>query len=160
MVATVRVHTTRDLKRIAAELRVMGDKQLKAEFRKELRTAARPMVPAVKQAIRAIPSKRSYSAEGLRGRMSSAVKLEIKTAGRQAGVRLRVDGRKMPNREKALQSYMEGVKPRWRHPVFGNREVWVRQDPHPYFYSTVRRLGPKTRLNVAKAAERVGKKIS
>ncbi|HWU24076.1 MAG TPA: hypothetical protein VN088_21250 [Nocardioides sp.] len=155
----MRVHTTRDLKRIATELRVMGDKQLKAEFRKELRKAARPMVPAVKQAIRAIPSKRSYSADGLRGTMSSAVKLQVKTAGKQTGVRLRVDGRKMPAHMKSLPSMVEGKK-RWRHPVFGNKEVWVTQDARPYFYQTVNRLGPATRLNVAKAAEHVARKIT
>lgn len=160
MVATVQVRTGGDLKRIAAELRVMGDGALKAEFRKEMRTAARPLVPAVRQAIRQIPSKRAYSADGLRGRMSRAVKLEIKTTGNQAGVRLRVDGRKMPDKQKALQSYVEGVKPRWRHPVYGNREVWVQQGPNPYFYKTVNRFGPATRLRVAKAAEGVARKIT
>ena len=160
MVATVQVRTGGDLKRIAAELRIQGNGALKAEFRKTMRTAARPLVPAVRSAIRQIPSSRNYSADGLRGRMSRAVKLEIKTTGIQAGVRLRVDGRKMPDREKALQSYMEGVKKPWRHPVYGNRENWVKQDAHPYFYKTVNRFGPATRLNVAKAAEGIARKIA
>jgi hypothetical protein len=160
VVADLELRTGKDLKRVAAELRRMNNKQLKQEFTKELRAAARPMVPAVRGAIRQIPSKRGYSADGLRGRMSKAVKLEVRTTGRDAGVRIRVDGRKMPAHEKALQSYMEGLKKPWRHPVFGNREVWVRQDPKPYFFRTVRPLGLASRVQVNKAIDRVSKKIS
>jgi hypothetical protein len=55
---------------------------------------------------------------------------------------------------------MEGLKKPWRHPVYGNKEVWVKQDPSPYFYKTVRPLGARTRVNVNKAMDRVAKKIS
>ncbi|MFF9310077.1 hypothetical protein ACF1BS_04115 [Streptomyces sp. NPDC014748] len=160
MVADLELRTGKDLKRIGAELRRMGNKQLKAEFMKDLRAAARPMVPAVRQSIRRIPSQRGYSADGLRGHMSKAVKLEVRTTGRDAGVRIRVDGRKMPNRAKSVQAYMEGLKKPWRHPVYGNREVWVKQDPHPYFYKVVRPLGLASRVQVNKAMNRVAKKIT
>jgi len=160
MVADLELRTGKDLKRIGAELRRMNNKALKQEFTKELRAAARPMVPAVRQAIRQIPSKRGYSASGLRGHMSKAVKLEVRTAGRDAGVRIRVDGRKMPNRARAVQAYMEGLKKPWRHPVYGNRENWVKQDPKPYFFKTVRPLGLASRVQVNKAIDRVAKKIS
>lgn len=160
MVAGFEMRTGKDLKRIGSELRKMNDKQLKKEFSSELRAAAKPMVPAVRAAIRQIPSSRGYTSDGLRGRMSKAVKLEVKLTGKQAGVRIRVDGRKMPTREKALQSYMEGLKKPWRHPVFGNREVWVKQEPHPYFYKTVRPIGLRSRVNVNKAIDRVAKKIT
>ncbi|MGW4886904.1 hypothetical protein [Streptomyces murinus] len=160
MVASLELRTSKDLKRIAAELRAMGDKELKAQFSKELRTAARPMVPAVRRAIRQIPSKRGYRADGLRGAMSRAVRLEVRMAGRDAGVRIRVDGRKMPDRARAVQSYMEGLKKPWRHPVYGNREVWIKQDPHPYFFKTVRPLGLASRVQVNKAMDRVARKIS
>ncbi|MBY8342019.1 hypothetical protein LXH13_06120 [Streptomyces spinosirectus] len=160
MVAGFEMRTGKDLKRIGAELRKMDNKQLKKEFGSELRSAAKPMVPAVRAAIRQIPSSRGYSADGLRGRMSKAVKLEVKLTGKQAGVRIRVDGRKMPTHEKALQAYMEGLKKPWRHPVYGNKEVWVKQDPSPYFYKTVRPLGTRTRVNVNRAMDRVAKKIT
>jgi len=159
MVADFEMRTGSDLRRIARELRRTDDKRLKAEFGKELRAAAKPMVPAVRAAIRQIPSTRPYRADELRGRLSKAVKLEVKTTGRQAGVRIRVDGRKMPDKQKALQSYMEGTKPRWRHPVYGNREVWVQQQPHPYFFKTVRPLGLRSRRNVARAVDRVAHRI-
>jgi hypothetical protein len=160
MVATVQLRTGGDLKRISRELRSMGNKELKKRFGKELRAAAKPMVPAVRQAIRQIPSKRPYSADGLRGHLSRATKLEVRTTGKDAGVRIRVDGRKMPDKQKALQAYMEGLKRPWRHPVFGNREVWVKQEPSPYFYKTVRPLGMRARTNVNRAIDRVAKDIT
>ena len=160
MVADVRLRTGRDLARIAAELRRIDNPELKKRFRQELRAAGKPMVPAVRQAIRQIPSKRGYSADGLRGRMAKATRLVVRTAGRDAGVRLRVDGRKMPDKMKALQSYMEGVRPRWRHPVFGNREVWVQQPPKPYFYQTVERMGLAAQQNIQRAADNVARDIT
>ena len=160
MVADIQVRTSRDLRRIAGELRRMDDKRLKAEFRKELRAAAKPMVPAVRQAIQQIPSKQPARPDGLRSLMSKAVKLEVKTTGRQAGVRIRVDGRRMPAHMRALQSYMEGTKKPWRHPVFGNREVWVKQDPRPYFYKTVVPLGARARQGMYRAADRIAQQIT
>ncbi|MFB7736164.1 hypothetical protein ACFC08_17620 [Streptomyces sp. NPDC056112] len=159
MVAGLELRTGKELTRIARELRRMDNPELKKRFNKELRAAAKPMVPAVRQAIRQIPSQRRYTASGLRGRMSKAVKLEVRTTGKDAGVRIRVDGRKMPNREKSLQSYMEGVKPRWRHPVFGH-DVWVQQPSKPYFFKTVDQLGRQTRQNVNRAIDQVARDIS
>lgn len=138
----------------------MDDKRLKKEFRKGLRAAAKPMVPAVRAAIQQIPSKQPYQSDGLRGLMSKAVKLEVKTTGRQAGVRIRVDGRRMPAHMRALQAYMEGKKKPWRHPVWGNREVWVKQDPKPYFYKTVMPMASRARQGVNRAADRVAQQIT
>lgn len=147
MPADFEIRSPRELKRIARELRGLDDKELKKRFRKELRAAAKPLVPAVRQATRQIPSKRPYRADGLRGQLSKAVKLEVKTSGKQAGVRVRVDGRKMPTHMKALPQYVEGNKPRWRHPVYG-RDVWVQQDAKPFFYKSLRMAGPLARAAV------------
>lgn len=152
--------TGKDLKQIARELRKMDDKELLRRFRKDLRASAAPLVPAVRRSIRAIPSKRPYTAAGLRGQMSRATSLQVKTAGRQASVTIRVDGRKMPAGAKAVQSYMEGVKPRWRHPVYGNRAVYVQQPPSPYFYRTVASAGPRARAAVARVLNQVSKDIT
>jgi hypothetical protein len=148
------------LARITRELRRMDDPELLKRFRKELRKAAKPLVPAVRASIRQIPSKRPYSVAGLRGQLSRATKLEAKTSGRQAAVTIRVDGRKMPNHSKSVQAYMEGSKPRWRHPVFGNTENWVQQDPKPYFYKVVKAAGPKARKAVNKVVDQISKDIT
>jgi hypothetical protein len=137
----------------------MDSPELKKRFRKELRAAAAPLVPKVRSSIRSIPSNRGYSPDGLRGALAKAVKLEVKTAGRQAGVAIRVDGRKMPSHMKSLPSMAEGKK-RWRHPVFGNREVWVTQTPHPYFYSALRVAGPASRRAVSRVLDGISRDIS
>lgn len=138
----------------------MDDRELLKRFRKELRSAAKPLVPAVRASIRQIPSSRPYTAKGLRGQMSRATSLQVKTTGKQAAVVIRVDGRKMPPRAKAVQSYMEGVKPRWRHPVYGNRDNWVQQPAHPYFFKVMAAGGPRARLAVNRVLDQVSKDIT
>lgn len=138
----------------------MDDKEVLKRFRKELRGAAKPLVPLVRASIRQIPSKRPYTAQGLRGQLSRATTLEVKTSGRQAAVAIRVDGRKMPNRAKAVQAYMEGSKPRWRHPVFGHTAVWVQQPPQPYFYKVMNTAGPRARAAVNKVMDQVSRDIT
>jgi hypothetical protein len=155
---TIGLRQSGDLRRVTRELRRMDDKELKKRFRKELRAAAAPLVPKVRQSIRSIPSSRGYSPAGLRGALSKAVKLEVKTAGRQAGVALRVDGRKMPNHMKSLPSMVEGKK-RWRHPVFGNKDVWVNQTSEPYFYHVVRVAGPASRRAVGRVLDGISRDI-
>lgn len=167
MVAGLELRTGRELKRISRELREMNNKELKKRFSKELRTAAKPMVPAVRAAIRRIPSKQPYRADGLRGRLSRATKLEVRTTGRDAGVRIRVDGRKMPDKQGSLPRLVEGegvlrgrrVDTRWRHPVFG-RDVWVQQPPKPFFYKTVRSLGLRSRRNVNRVLDQISRDIT
>ena len=156
---TIGLRDSGDLRRISRELRRMDDKELKKRFRKELRKAAAPLVPKIRQSIRSIPSSRGYSPDGLRGALSKAVKLEVKTVGKQAGVAIRVDGRKMPAHMKSLPSMVEGKK-RWRHPVFGHREVWVNQPSEPYFYHVVRVAGPASRRAVSKVLDGISKDIS
>lgn len=155
---SVELRSGRDLARITRELRKMDDKEVLKRFRRELRAAARPVVPMVRASIRAIPSSRPYTAAGLRGRMAASTALEIKTSGRQAAAIVRVDGRKMPAKAKALAAYMEGSKPRWRHPVYG-RDVWVTQPPHPYFYRLMRTAGRGTRAAVNRVMDQISRDI-
>lgn len=165
---SIRLQDSGDLRRISRELRRMDNPEIKKRFRKELRAAARPLVPAVRASIRSIPSKRSYSSDGLRARMSRATRLEVKTTGRSAGVAIRVDGRKMPSGQKRLPALMEGegvqrgrrVDTRWRHPVFGNREVWVQQASHPYFFPVMHRLGLTSRQSVTRVLDGISRDIS
>lgn len=159
MASGMEIRSGRDLTRIARELRKMDDREVLKRFRKELRTAARPLVPAVRASIRKIPSSRPYSADGLRGQMSRATTLQVKTTGKQASVVIRVDGRKMPPKAKSVQSYMEGIKPRWRHPVFGH-DWWVQQQPNPYFYKVMDKAGPFARLAVNRVLDQVSKDIT
>lgn len=141
MAADFEIRTSGDLKRLSRQLRQLNDTELKKRMSRELRAAAKPLVPRVRAAARQIPSQRGYRADGLRGALSRAVKVEVKPTGRQVGVRIRVDGRKMPDHMKSLPQYIEGNKPRWRHPVYG-KDVWVQQNPKPFFYKALTVAGP------------------
>ncbi|MGW0764652.1 hypothetical protein [Streptomyces sp. NPDC002676] len=152
MVADFEVRTSSELKRLAKKLRQLDEKELKKRLTKELRAAGKPLVPRVRSAARATPSKRPYRPDGLRGTLSKAVKLQVRTSGRDAGVTLRVDGRKMPAHMKALPKYMEGKKKPWRHRVYG-RDVWVTQEPHPFFYKSLQASGPLARAAVNRVVD-------
>jgi hypothetical protein len=157
---SLQLRSGRDLARITRELRQMDSPEVLTRFRKELRTAAKPLVPAIRASIRQISSSRPYSTAGLRGQMSKATTLQVKTAGKQASVVLRVDGRKMPLNAGSLPAYMEGSKPRWRHPVYGNRNNWVQQPARPYFYNKLAVAGPRTRQAVGRVMDQISKDIT
>jgi hypothetical protein len=157
-----------ELRTVARRLRDMSDRKAAAEFRKQIRAAAAPLVPVVRARIGAIPSKqgsRSRAGGSLRSQMRRATKLYVRTTGPLTGVVIMVDGRKMPSHEGRLPAYMEGTLPRWRHPVFGPtpanpKPAWVQQAPKPYFYDTVRPLGVGARVAVFRAMSRVGEDVT
>jgi len=149
----VRLIDSGDLKAVNKALKQLEDgKEIRKQLSRELREIARPLVPRVRQAWLAAPSKglvgrKTYDpatgwATGrgpdLRVLLAKATRTEVRLTGKSAGVTVRTDGRKMPDHMKALPGYAEGIRRRpWRHPVFGDREVWVQQPPFPRFYQAV-----------------------
>jgi hypothetical protein len=124
----VSVRDSADLKAVSKQLRQVADgKALRKELTGGIRAALKPVLAQVKAA---------YGSGHLRSQLRRAARIEVRTSGRMAGARLRVDGRKMPDQMKSLPAMWEGLT-RWRHPVFGDRETWVQQEPHPTFYRIV-----------------------
>jgi hypothetical protein len=143
----------------------MSDRKAAAEFRRELRAAAAPLVPAVRASIAAIPAKTGRVRRpggSLRSTMQKATKLYVRTTGPLTGVVVMVDGRKMPAGMRRIPAYEEGTLPRWRHPTFGHTgpNQWVQQPAHPYFYRTVRPLGVASRVAVGRVMTRVGEDVT
>ena len=66
---------------------------------------------------------------------------------------------KMPSGQRGLPGAMEGTK-QWRHPVFGNSDVWVQQPAHPYFFPVVRRLGPAAKLAANRVVNKIDREIT
>src|SRR6266498_3660461 len=124
----VRVIDTGDLRRLTRALKQQQDgRELRLVLTRGLREILAPILAEVKA---------SYgSGKHLRPLLKRAARIEVKTAGRDIGARLRVDGREMPDHTKSIAAYVEGDKARWRHPVFGDTEVWVAQTtPRGRFY--------------------------
>lgn len=141
-----------DLKAIARDIRKATNAgQLRKELSRGIRAELKPLVPRVRAAY--------GGGEHLRPALRKATRVEVKLSGRQAGARIRVDGRRMPDGMGSLPAMYEGDK-RWRHPVWGNREVWVTQMPHPTFYRVVRPWEGIIRRRIEKIAEQVVAKIA
>lgn len=151
--------TGADLREISRELRRMDNKAVLRQFRRELRAAAAPFVPAVRASIAQIPVKGTSGSTGLRKRMQKAVKLTVRTVGRNAQVSIGVPGKRMPAGEGSLPAMMEGTK-KWRHPVFGNEDVWVAQPSHSYFFRVVRPMGPAAKVAVNRVTRNITRKIT
>jgi hypothetical protein len=130
-----------DLKRLNRQLRDVADgKALRKELTGGLRDVLRPVATRVKAAYLASPSGRGGARRkggSLRRNLARVTRVEVRTSGRMAGARVRVDGRKMPTGAKALPAYREGYRRPWRHPVYGNTDVWVTQPAVPVFDRTV-----------------------
>lgn len=159
----VQIKTSADLARVHAGLGRMADgKRLRKEFVKEVRAEVRPVAAKVRAAYRANPSKNQPNTPAGRGDLrkllARAVTVQVRT-GRNATVSLKVDGRKMPEGMKGVPSLYERRRP-WRHPVYGNREVWVSQRGQPTFDRIVRQAAPGVRRRVGKIAEGVARDVT
>jgi hypothetical protein len=157
----VRLVDAGDLKAVAKALRKHEDgKQIRLQLSRELRDVVRPLVPRVKAAWLSAPSRghggSTRRGPDLRSLLARATRSEVRLTGKLAGVRVRTDGRKMPDGMRALPGYAEGIRRRpWRHPVFGNPELWVQQDPFPRFYQAVQPNEAQAREAVEQAVGRV-----
>lgn len=103
------------------------DKSLSTALRKRLRAAAKPAVDEVKATLLAAPSK-GGSKDHLRRTLADGTKVSI-TTGKDAGITIVTSGAKLPA-PRLAKAYN---KQAFKHPVFGNREVWVTEPGHPYF---------------------------
>ena len=124
-------------------------------LRRELREAARPMLLKIRSAVLGTRSRNQNARRGrpsLRMEIAKAATLEVRTA-RHPSVSVFINPRKMPDGKKAMPEYYEGSPPytRLRHPLFGNRDYWYLQPPHPYFTDEVR----DAELRAAKAVDTV-----
>lgn len=166
MVQFVAIRDTGDLKRLARQLRDVEDgKELRKELTGGIRKALRPIVPLVRAAYLNNPAfagKRSRTRAiqpDLRVLLAKATRVEVRTAGKLAGARLRVDGRRMPAGMKSLPKYYEGYKPRWRAPVFGNRDVWAQYKARPTFDRIVEPHEDDVRREINAVLESIRRKL-
>lgn len=145
------VRDATDLKALAKTIRRSSDaKALRKELTGGLRAELRPALAAVKT---------NYAAgRHLRPALRRATRMEVRTTGRRAGARIRVDGRRMFPRGGLLPVMYEGEKP-WRHPVFGDRDVWVSQPARPTFFATMARFQPRVQRRMDEIATRIVARI-
>ena len=132
--------------------------EVKKELRRALREAVKPLVPKARASVLGQGSKgKGGKLPSLRADMARSVEAKVDLGGRNPGVRLRLNGRKLRGRPPGLVAMYEGTIP-WRHPVFGT-SAWAAQ-AHRGFLTEVGRAGePEVARDIEKAMDDIGKKI-
>lgn len=134
---------------LAAQNATLGDR-----FRAELRDAANQLAAAAQAKVMLIPARTGQST-GLRRRVAKGVGTKITGSGVQITT-------SMNERDEVnLPAYLD-MQSGWRHPVFGNRHVWVRQDTGgSWFRETIERGQPMIQNRMEEifedAAESIGR---
>ena len=122
------VETHEGLAALTRAIRAEEDgKELRKELAKNMREALKPGAAEAKSSIMAMPSQGLMpTAPALRSAVARKIRPEVKLGGRWSGARVKAfktkNVRNFPNAPKRLNRAGG-----WRHPVFGNREVWVQQ---------------------------------
>ncbi len=153
--ATYNVRLGDEWRRVGIALRDV-DRNLPEEVRKALRDAARPAAEDAKRRVRAIPVHgRKHS--GLRSRVARGVQVQAGVS-RGLGVRI-VTGMAKPS-ERKLPLYLDDPRG-WRHPVFGNRHVWVHQATGgSWFRATIAEHRPQIEHDVRQVLEEAANMIA
>lgn len=179
--AVVRIEGTDELVALAKRLKEAGDKKLQRELSRSVRKVTRPIVKDLRSAIKSLPvsgsrgrgsrSRANYDLDrmkklteknalkaikraGLRDTIARAIRSEFRTTGRSAGVKISVKGTLIPPDQRVLPKYLDSPKG-WRHPVFGNRQNWVRQKGRPWWSVTIQPHADKARREILEGARQV-----
>jgi hypothetical protein len=161
-----------DLKQLGRDFRQASNgKELRKAFNRQVSGVLRPVVGQVKAAYLASASGGHQSASrarqgqpDLRGLLAKATVMQVRTSGKQAGVRIAVRGKKMPSGLRSLPRYWEGEpttagRGRWRHPVYGRRDTWVQQPSRRTFTPVVEPHLPQVTAAVQRARDEVARKL-
>lgn len=114
----------------------------------------KPLTDRQKDALR----KRVDRASSLRDTIAAAAGSKASGGAFKASLAFRVSAGQLPPSQRKLPRRWD-AKGGWRHPVFGNREVWVHQTGHPYFRSTINSRRGELDAGVQAAFETAGIKI-
>ncbi len=151
MALTITVRGAYKLRALAVRLDAYGDgRKLRVKLGKALRKAAEPTVRDVRQAARDIRTtglpkadrrhafRGAGGAGGIRERIANAVTLEVKVSQADPLVRFRVNSGKLPAVDAVMpRKFDDGGT--FRHPVMGDRDVWVGQTADPWFFPPIQK---------------------
>ena len=135
--------------RLSKALKHAGQTELRKELNRSLRAAAKPLIPKARaEALRRLPSK-----GGLAKQVSKEpMRVQVRTGATTAGVRI-VVGRKQGGARAANRGFI-------RHPVFGNREVWVDQKvPADWFDEPLTKSAPEVRRALEGAMNDIAEQV-
>jgi hypothetical protein len=167
----IKVRGAEKLRLMAKQLREADRVDLRRGLQRAIKQAARPTLDAVQQSARDIhttgvrkPGARrrfvgATAPKGTREKIAGAVVADIKlgSGGDDPRVAFRVASSRLPANIKNMpRKFDEG---KWRHPVMGNRDVWVSQTSTPWFWPPIRDHIRDFRAEIDKALEETRAKL-
>lgn len=170
MVLAVQIKGANDLKAMADALRMADREDLRRGLDRAIRKAAKPTVEAVKASAERIEThgfrkpnaKRPFvdvvSTRGTRRKIADAVSATVSTAGENARVSFQVRSARLPEDLKNMPRRFDSGDP-WRHPVMGNRDVWVAQSSKPWFFKPIKDKLDTFRAEIDKELDVVREKL-
>lgn len=124
MPVDISVEGAEQFRALARHLRDVGDKDLRKELYRGIERATKPLKQAAKEsAAENLPRSGGLARDVAASRFSTR-----KRAGRDPGISIRATGKRVSD-VRALD------RGRLRHPVFGNRGVWVTQTVRPGWFT-------------------------
>ena len=162
-----RTRGAEELRALSTRLRDLSNGDLKKELTKGIRAAGKPAVRDVKRAAKAVEVTSSRGGTkrttGLRKSVARSTGMSVRQTG---GIRIEVSKKKMSRTHgkygAALSKYLDSTPrgyARWRHPVFGQEDVWSVQFGKPYFYNTLNHHEARFRGGVVEAMESIKRQI-
>lgn len=166
--------------RAAIEKLRKGPKEIRLALNKSVRDATKPAQRKLKDAVLGLDSQSSRGgggaqraahlaarskkgtvrgSTGLRTNIAKGISTKITYSGFRTGVRIRADSQYLPPSQKVLVG--DTNRGKVRHPVFGDREVWVTQTftPKGWFDRTMQIYAPKIIADIDKAAREAMTKL-
>lgn len=135
-------------------------KQLRRDLVRELKEIISPIVSDARAAATGMPSAGlEHDGEPLRSAIARRIVGEVRFAGKATGIRIRSKRKGMPRGFEHAPKRMN-ARGGWRHPVFGNKEVWVTQVGAPNWFDDVMRdQRPEAREKCLAAMEAMARRI-
>ncbi|MCO4699306.1 hypothetical protein LRR80_05400 [Streptomyces sp. RO-S4] len=119
--------TADNLRNISNALKAEEDgKELRKELTKNMREALKPGAARAKSSIMSLASTTPHDGPALKTSIARKIRPEVRITGKFPGAKIKAfktkNLRNFPNAPKRTNRASG-----WRHPVYGNREIWVQQ---------------------------------
>jgi hypothetical protein len=119
-----------------------------------LEDATQPIIAKVRREAMALPA-RGRKHTGLRGRLAEGVRAE--EVGESS---VRIVATAVDPTERALPRGMDNGPRGWRHPVYGNRNVWVQQRGGSWFREPIAESGDTIERKLTDVLEQMADNIA
>lgn len=149
------VNGSAELAALAARLKVAGEVGIRREMVSGLRAAAKPLIPVARAAALARLPKRGGLAERV---ATTGMGTSVRTSARSA--RVQVFARDVKSGAHDVRATNKGYV---RHPVFGDRENWVKQDiprAKGWWDDAMRAASPAAEIEVQAILRDIGRRVN